>query len=109
MSDALDRLMNPGVNGNSVTEAAHDETVAENAPMFHRWFTMNKYRDADRMTPTLNIWTEDGRFKVCLSDRQTGMVAFLTLRSLDSAFQDIDRALDDGNVEWKPSKMRGGK
>ena len=97
--------MEPEQNGNGPPRAACDEFVAEHAPVFHEFFTATTWKEVERKMPSLTIWTEDGRFKISLSNKQTGMVAFWTLHSLENIWQELDRAIQSGNLEWKVSKM----
>src|SRR5260370_42005323 len=61
------------------------------------------------------LLADDGRLKVCLSDRDQGLVAFLVVPSLLGAAEAADEALRSSATDWRgasdsrprPSRRRG--
>lgn len=63
---------------------------------------------APRVTGSMLLFFESGRWKACLSDREQGLVAFLTLPSLSSALSCAEEALRDQGLEWRAKREDGG-
>jgi hypothetical protein len=57
-----------------------------------------------RQTGTALLLVDDGRVKVCLSDRDQGLVLFVTVPSLVDAVSGAEDALRDPGADWRPSR-----
>jgi hypothetical protein len=47
------------------------------------------------------VFSEDGLIKLCLHDRATSKVAWVSGVSVTGAMASLDRSLQDGHVEWR--------
>ena len=60
-----------------------------------------------RDSSTILVFCEEGRVKVCLSDREEGLVLFRSGRTLEEAVDALEACLVDGSADWRERK--GGK
>lgn len=54
-----------------------------------------------RQTSTLTISADDSRWKIRISDRDGGRVAFISGSTLEDAFLSLEQALSSGKIEWR--------
>ena len=85
-------------------KAAEDEYLASEAPFLHDLLTRTLLGGNPVLPATLLLFAEDGKLKVCLNDKQEGLVAFLTVDSAEDMFQAIEKALDEDKVDWRPKR-----
>src|SRR5260370_22755096 len=65
----------------------------------------DRWRDGSPRRPgTCLLLADDGRLKVCLSDRDQGLVAFLVVPSLLGAAEAADEALRSSATDWRVSR-----
>ncbi len=57
-----------------------------------------------RLPGTLLIFMDGGRLKACLSDRDQGLVAFVTGGSTSELLSASERLLDDEGADWRPQR-----
>lgn len=82
-----------------------DAAFAENYPALFEYMTVVEWsKGQSRETLSLRLFAEDGRWKVCLTDRETGRVAFVTGDSVEGLLLAADEQLRAGNVDWRPDK-----
>lgn len=62
-----------------------------------------------RVTGTLILMVEEGRPKMCLSDRDQALVLFATVPSLSLALVSAEDHLRDPGADWRASKTRAGR
>ncbi|AXH79190.1 MAG: hypothetical protein [Circular genetic element sp.] len=61
---------------------------------------------SSRMPGTLTLFTDDGLWKLCLSDKAQSLVAFCSGSSPLHAFQTAEQGLVAGTLDWRPSQPR---
>lgn len=54
----------------------------------------------------LTLFTEGGRVKACINDPTRDRMGFVTLDESLSLVESIERALEDGGLEWRPRPKR---
>jgi hypothetical protein len=71
-------------------------------PQLHQHLADPKWDDGtERDLSTLSIFSQDGRWKLCLSDRDGGKIVFLSGSTLEEAFLALERGLEAGTLEWR--------
>jgi hypothetical protein len=72
------------------------------------WLVLGHWPDgAERTTGTLMLFTEDGRWKAWLHDRDASMGCFVTGRSLEEVLGAAEGAVGEGGGDWRPDKKFG--
>lgn len=85
---------------------ASDEFLSTAAPLLQEFLARPVLGDKPRELGSLSIFAEEGRWKVCLSCRETGRCAFRSFDGLENLFSEIGSWLESGDVEWRLSKKR---
>lgn len=62
-----------------------------------------------RQTGTLTVFAEEGRWKVCLNDRDQGQVGFVTVGDLADLVLAVEEVLREGKGEWRAARGTKGK
>lgn len=52
-------------------------------------------------TASLTMFTEDGLFKVCLSDRVSGLVCFFSADTFKEVLEALEAGLCHGSADWR--------
>lgn len=60
-----------------------------------------------RQTSTLLVFTEDGCWKGCLTDRELQRVGWAAGRSLGDLLRTLDRLLTEDRLEWRRKAPQG--
>lgn len=68
------------------------------------------FEDGSSREPgSLTIFRQDGLCKLCLSEKTTGLVAFISGKSVTSAFAAAEKGLQGGTLDWRESRGIHGK
>jgi hypothetical protein len=59
-----------------------------------------------RVPGTLLIFSEQGRLKACLGDRDSESVGFVTLQGGLDPLDELEGALRDDRIDWRASSSR---
>ena len=59
-----------------------------------------------RRPGSLTVFCEDGRVKGALSEREEGLVAFLSGKTVLELLEGLEKGLATGSLDWRPSKRR---
>lgn len=62
--------------------------------------------DPGRPPATILLFAEGGKLKFCIKPKQGGLVAFGTVSDASRGLYGVDKAIADGDLEWKKSKVR---
>lgn len=64
--------------------------------------------DASARSPgTVTLFTQDGRWKIVLNDKNTGECCFVSGETLDEAFVSAESVLEGGGGDWRaPTSKR---
>lgn len=63
-----------------------------------------------RKTSSLSIFTDEGVWKCCLSDRDTKRVAFFSVKTPEALLPQLERALQADTLDWRAMRpAQGGK
>lgn len=104
LSAALAGLPAGGAGG-----VAGDSDFLERFPVLHEFITATSDdAGAARKTATLMLFSEDGRFRAVLHERQHGLSLWRDADSVQGCFEGLETALASGRAEWrKDAKSRG--
>lgn len=94
----------PGGQGDGV--AASDVRVIQVCPVLHAFMTMTVVRGKPRKPGSLTLFCEDGKIKGALTDREMGMVAFLSSEGFLGLVEGLEKGLKGGTLDWRPGKKR---
>lgn len=89
--------------------SAVDGDFAERFPILHEFITATADdAGAPRKTATVMLFSEDGRFRAVLHERQHGLSLWRDAESVQGCFEGLEAALASGRAEWrKDAKSRG--
>lgn len=101
-----DKPVSVGVGGK---DGKKDEWAMD-YPGLWEHLTAGQYPDkTPRETSTLTLFTEEGRVKCCLSDRDQGRVAFLSGLSVVGLLEALEAHLVAGTLDWRGQKAKARK
>lgn len=91
------------------SESPVDPVFSKEHPLLFDYLTQVAWEDGSpRLTATLTISTDQGRFVGALKDRALGRIAWMSAESLAGLLAALDDALADDRVEWRKDQW-GGK
>lgn len=85
--------------------AYHDD-AAERFPTLYALLATCRENGKVVETFTLTVFAEAGALKICLTDRQAGLVGFGTMRSLETILDDLEALLAEDKLDWREKKAR---
>lgn len=62
-----------------------------------------------RIPGSLTLFTDQGQWKVCLSDKDSGRIAFVTSGSPQGALSAAEAGLVASSLDWRSSSRQGGQ
>lgn len=83
-----------------------DPAILARFPALHTHLTATLVRGKVRELSTLLCFSEGGFWKVCLSDRDRALVAFMSGRTLLEAVESLEKALQEHLVDWRQPRRR---
>lgn len=87
-----------------------DASFAEQLPGLHAFFTEVTYEDgSERLPGSLTMFADAGMLKACLSDKSTGMVAFVSGSSPAVVLERASVGLEAGSLDWRGGSQGGRK
>jgi hypothetical protein len=86
--------------------AGADPAIESCYPALHDFLCVTNVRGKDRRTGSLSLFVEDGRVKAALNDREEGMVAFVSGKSVLELAGSLEKGLQTGTLDWRPSRRR---
>lgn len=81
-----------------------DDPWADDFPGIFEVLAVARFEGKDRQTGRLIIYTEPGKAMCCLCDKETEQVAFYASESIVGALEGLERALQNGSVDWRKDK-----
>ena len=96
----------PGTNGSNLSpERSVDEADRILIPTLLDFLFMRAWPDGTARVPgTLLLFADGERLKACLSDRDQGLVLFLTAESTSELFSLAETLLSDPRADWRPAR-----
>jgi len=90
-------------------KAVTDEKFAAKFPAVTAFMTCTEQNGVPRETSKLQLFTDDGTWKVAFHDPNTEHSLFLTLQSPTEAFQAVEKALTAERPDWRAWSKKTGK
>lgn len=83
-----------------------DPKFEERWPIVWAYLFQERYEGGGfRQTGTLLVFLDQGRMKVCLSDREGSRSLFRSAETLDGCLDALEACLVDDSADWKPKKV----
>jgi len=83
-------------------EVPVDPVMAKELPCLYDYLTQVEWEDRSaRLTATLTISTDQGRFVACLKDRAMSRIAWTSAETFQGLLAALDDALADERLEWR--------
>lgn len=105
---ALQHLRKRGSEGDGGSGAVNMATPTkhwQSMPALWEFLTAVAWDDGEeRRTGTLLLFTEEGRWKCCVNDRDAGLVTFVAAESPDQLLRSVDKGLVDDTLDWRKSQ-----
>lgn len=112
-SGMLQKRATSSPRGTPGSAADPDGPFSDDYPALVAFLQQTKWPDGKpRTTGTLLVFTQDGMWTLCLTDRDEGSRAFVTSRTLQEAFSEAEMGLRSDTLAWRhglPSGQRRGK
>lgn len=70
-------------------------------PLLWLLFSQTKRTKDDHSGFSITFFKDKDAFKVLLSDKVSGKLAFITIETLEDVFAYLDGVLADGSVDWR--------
>jgi len=81
---------------------AKGSAFAETYPCLFEYLTVTQWEDkTPRESSTLLLFVDDGRFKACLTDKDSGRYVFLTAGSVEALLNALEVGLVDDQLDWR--------
>lgn len=100
----LDNVGAPGGPGPESEYINEDEAFQEEFPGIFEFLARVRYHGNDRLPGRLIVYYEPGKASLCLSDKQSGSVAFHAGEGVQEALEGLERRLQGGTVDWRKDK-----
>lgn len=85
-------------------------TWAKGLPALSEFLSEARWDDGSpRVTGSITLFCDDGVWKLCLSDKDAGRVAFVSAGTPTEVFAAADKALQSSSLDWRVQKAFGGK
>lgn len=89
---------------------AEDAHAAAIYPALVEHLTILSWDDGKRRKPSsLLLFTEDGLWKLCLTDKDAGRVAFVAGATIQEVAGRLERMLQEDSLEWRKQKPFPGR
>jgi hypothetical protein len=80
------------------------EELAKDCPALYEYLTLNRFPDGgERQVATLVLFIEEGRWKGCLSDRETDRTLWKVGDTLGDLLLSMDQEIQEGSAGWRRS------
>ena len=101
----LDRVPSGNGSGEPAGDASPGEWLGL-YPALSEFLVASRWSNGDVRTPgTLTLFTDGPSWKLCLSDRAQGRVAFVTGTSPQLAFQAAESGLVGSSLDWRSQRQ----
>jgi hypothetical protein len=88
---------------------ASDPALEKSCPVLHAFMTAVEEGGKPRSPSSLVVFTEDGVWKGCLSEKDAGLQLWRTADSLQKLLSALEKALAGGNADWRRRYVPEGK
>jgi hypothetical protein len=106
MSEFLKKLQErTGYEGPA--QVSEDPWLAKHCPSLHDLLFCTLLDGKRRQTATLSVTVFDGRLRVFVNDRESGLSLAVTLRSAEKLWEQLEKAVGDPTASWRKSSANG--
>ena len=96
----------------SSSEALVDAKFCKDFPLLLTYLTDGRWEDGSaRILSTISLSVEDGRWKLCLNDKDLRRSLYFTGDTLQDVFRSVEKALGGSSADWRKwnaqTKQRG--
>lgn len=102
--ERLDSILGGASESNNGHANRLDSYLEDRCPTLAQLMGCSTHKGKPRLTHTLILFQEGSASKVTIRDRQRGLVGFLTVDSFDDVLEVVERALEEGKVDWRPER-----
>lgn len=88
-------------------QSSEDPWMAKHCPCLHDLLFCTQVDGKRRQTATLSVTVFDGRLRVFVNDRESGLSLATTLRSAEKLWIELEKAVSDGEAMWRKSTANG--
>lgn len=89
--------------------AASDPALEKTCPTLHAFMTLTEEDGKPRSPSSLVVFTEDGTWKGCLSEKDAGLQLWRTGETLQKLLGALEKALAGGNADWRRRYVPEGR
>jgi hypothetical protein len=76
-------------------------------PGLVEFLTATRWENGDQRVPgTVTLFTDGSVWKMCLSDKDSGLMAFVTAECPESVLVAANKGLETGSLDWRAQKDR---
>lgn len=84
--------------------------LQERSPTLGHFLCDEVWPDGElRQRSTLVVFVEDGMFKACLSDKDSGTSLWASCKSFDDLLEALEARLTDDRPDWRKARVKGKK
>ena len=83
-----------------------DDDEQRRWPALAAWLTAGMWKGVARETGSITLFYEEGRVKAAVSDRDSGLVAFVSSETILGLLDKVQRGLASGDMDWRESRRK---
>lgn len=80
---------------------ASDPAMEKRMPTLHAFMTETKEDGKDRSPSSLVVFTEDGQWKACLTEKDANLKLWRSADTFEKVLQALEKALSSGQADWR--------
>lgn len=97
-----------GQPGKGSGSFVHSSAEAGVEPTTHEFLCLERWPDgSSRRTGTLLLFVDQGMLKACVTDRDGGLVAFVSGNTLPGLLDALERGLSADTLDWRLMRQQG--
>lgn len=106
--DASKRRVRPGPGAPSDVGLDRDDVIGNSREILFDFLVERVWSDGrPRQTASLLIFVDEGQWKACLNDRDSGSVAFVSSSSVGGLLDAISDGLRGDSLDWRRGRDQG--
>ncbi len=108
MMGLISQALGQAVNG-AVSAKATDPVMEKQCPTLFAFMTETEEDGKPRSPSSLVVFTEDGLWKACLSEKDASLQLWRTGETFQKLLGALEKALASGNADWRKKWTPGAK
>lgn len=98
-----------GTNGVAAPQLDPGSVLAKQYPALWEFLTLSTWEGGDPRQPgSITVFLGSSGLQACVSDKDGGLVAFVTGRSLEAILLAVDAGIADDSLDWRRPREQGG-